>query len=195
MTLQSICVYCGASFGELADYRRAAEQVGAALAQRDIRLVYGGGQVGLMGVVADACLDAGGRVTGVIPDFLDKKEIAHPRVDDMHIVSSMHERKLKMAEAADAFIALPGGIGTMEELFEVWTWSQLGRHEKPVGVLNVQGYYDPLLTFLDGMRDNGFVEAKHRAMLMEAEDVNALIDAMIGYEHPGAIASLAAHQV
>ena len=194
MSIKSICVYCGANFGGHEAYRGAAETVGHTIAKRGLRLVYGGGQVGLMGVVADACIDAGGDVTGVIPDFLDHKEIAHPRVKDMHIVASMHERKLQMAESADAFIALPGGIGTMEELFEVWTWSQLGQHQKPVGILNVRGYFDGLLTFLDTMRDDGFVEAKHRDMLKTDTNVDALIDAFMAYDYPGTIASLEASQ-
>lgn len=190
MKLRSICVYCGSNTGAGDEYRAAAVAMGEALARRDIKLVYGGGQVGLMGVLADACLDAGGAVTGVIPDFLHHKEIAHPRVSDMHIVGSMHERKHMMADAADAFIALPGGLGTLEELFEVWTWSQLGRHQKPVGLLNVRGYYDQLLGFLDHMRGEGFVEEKHRNMLTCAETPGAVVDALEAYEFPGMIASL-----
>ncbi|MFP4519232.1 MAG: TIGR00730 family Rossman fold protein [Oceanicaulis sp.] len=190
MKLTSICVYCGSNTGAAAEYRSAAKAMGEALAARGIKLVYGGGQVGLMGVLADACVDAGGEVIGVIPDFLHQKEIAHPRVQDMRIVTSMHERKLMMAEESDAFIAMPGGLGTMEELFEVWTWSQLGRHEKPVGVLNVNGYYDGLMDFLDHMRGEGFVEAKHRGMLKCAETPDAIVDALEAYEFPGMIATL-----
>ncbi|MEQ8403678.1 MAG: TIGR00730 family Rossman fold protein [Oceanicaulis sp.] len=190
MKLASICVYCGSSTGASDEYRAAAVAMGETLASRGVRLVYGGGQVGLMGVLADACIDAGGAVTGVIPDFLHHKEIAHPRVSDMRIVSTMHERKHIMADAADAFIALPGGLGTLEELFEVWTWSQLGRHKKPVGVLNVGGYYDQLLGFLDHMRGEGFVEDKHRAMLKCGETPDQVVDALEAYEFPGMIASL-----
>ncbi|MBL4538234.1 LOG family protein [Oceanicaulis alexandrii] len=192
---KSICVYCGSNPGAAPEYAQAAQAVGVKLAQNDIRLVYGGGQVGLMGLVADACIDAGGQVYGVIPDFLHQKEIAHPRVQDMHIVPSMHERKLKMADASDAFIAMPGGIGTMEELFEVWTWSQLGRHEKPVGVLNVNGYYDKLLEFIDHMTGEGFLLDKHRAMLMRGESIEELLEQFEAFEHPGMIATLAAGQV
>jgi len=192
---KSICVYCGSNPGAAPEYAQAAQAVGVKLAQNDIRLVYGGGQVGLMGLVADACIDAGGQVYGVIPDFLHQKEIAHPRVQDMHIVPSMHERKLKMADASDAFIAMPGGIGTMEELFEVWTWSQLGRHEKPVGVLNVNGYYDKLLEFIDHMTGEGFLMGKHRAMLMRGESIEELLEQFEAFEHPGMIATLAAGQV
>ncbi len=192
---KSICVYCGSNPGAAPEYAQAAQAVGETLAQNDIRLVYGGGQVGLMGLVADACIDAGGQVYGVIPDFLHQKEIAHPRVQDMHIVSSMHERKLMMADASDAFIAMPGGIGTMEELFEVWTWSQLGRHEKPVGVLNVNGYYDKLLGFIDHMTEEGFLLDKHRAMLVRGETIEELLEKFEAFEHPGMIATLAAGQV
>ena len=191
---KSICVYCGSNPGAAAEYARAAKAVGVKLAQNDIRLVYGGGQVGLMGLVADACIDAGGEVYGVIPDFLHQKEIAHPRVQDMHIVTSMHERKLMMAEASDAFIAMPGGIGTMEELFEVWTWSQLGRHKKPVGVLNVSGYYDKLLGFIDHMTEEGFLLDKHRAMLVRGETIEELLEKFEAFEHPGMIATLEAGQ-
>ncbi len=188
--MNSVCVYCGSNFGSDPIYTEAAEAMGRTLAERDLRLVYGGGQVGLMGVVADACIDAGGQVLGVIPDFLDHKEIAHPRVQDMRIVSSMHERKLMMADNADAFIAMPGGLGTMEELFEVWTWSQLGRHKKPVGLLNMKGYWDKLTAFLDHMRDEGFVEGRHRDMLLSAETPEAVLEALESYEFPGMIASL-----
>ncbi|MFW6300424.1 MAG: TIGR00730 family Rossman fold protein [Oceanicaulis sp.] len=190
MKLTSICVYCGSNTGAAEEFRAAATAMGETLARRGIKLVYGGGQVGLMGVLADACVDAGGEVIGVIPDFLHQKEIAHPRVQDMRIVTSMHKRKLMMAEESDAFIAMPGGLGTMEELFEVWTWSQLGRHEKPVGVLNVNGYYDGLMDFLDHMRGEGFVEAKHRGMLKCAETPDAIVDALEAYEFPGMIATL-----
>ena len=190
MTLKSICVYCGANTGADPAYAQAARALGAALAGAELTLVFGGGQVGLMGILADAVIDAGGQVTGVIPDFLHHKEIAHPRVTDMRIVSSMHERKMLMAEAADGFIAMPGGLGTLEELFEMWTWSQLGRHEKPLGLLNVNGYWDRMLAFLDHMQGEGFVEPKHRTMLACEDSPEAVIAALQGYEHPGAIASL-----
>ncbi|MCP2669415.1 TIGR00730 family Rossman fold protein [Maricaulaceae bacterium EIL42A08] len=190
MTMKSVCVYCGSNFGSDPIYTETARAMGRTLAERGLRLVYGGGQVGLMGAVADACIDAGGDVLGVIPDFLHHKEIAHPRVQDMHIVSSMHERKLMMADHADAFVAMPGGLGTMEELFEVWTWSQLGRHKKPVALLNMKGYWDKLVGFLDHMRDEGFVESRHRDMLLSAETPDAVLDALESYEFPGMIASL-----
>lgn len=195
LMMKSLCVYCGANPGAAPEYVDMARTVGRTLAELEVRLVYGGGQVGLMGVVADACIDAGGQVTGVIPDFLHHKEIAHPRVQDMHIVGSMHERKQIMADSAEAFLALPGGIGTMEELFEAWTWSQLGRHKKPVGILNVNGYFRGLLAFLDTMHEEGFIEAKHRSMLMEGDTVPEVLEKLQAYEFPGMIATLERGQV
>ena len=192
MTLRSIAVYCGANTGAHPAYAEAARAVGRTLAEQGLRLVYGGGQVGLMGILADAAIDAGGEVTGVIPAFLDHKEIAHPRVKDMQIVDTMHERKMAMAEAADAFIAMPGGLGTLEELFEMWTWSQLGQHEKPLALLNVNGYWDQLSGFLDHMQAEGFVEERHRTMLACADTPEAAIEALKAYEHPGMISSLEA---
>ena len=182
--LNYICVYCGSRTGENPDYKALARHVGETLAQTGRTLVYGGGQVGLMGILADAAIDAGGDVIGVIPDFLALKEVAHPRVQDMHIVDSMHTRKALMAEKAEAFIALPGGIGTMEELFEIWTWTQLGRHKKPVGLLNVNGYFDGLLTFLDRMTKEGFLSEDHRHMLMADTDLDALLERFEAYDAP-----------
>jgi len=195
LSLRSVCVYCGSSAGAAPQYAEAARAMGRTLAERSVRLVYGGGQVGLMGVLADACLDAGGAVTGVIPDFLHHKEIAHARVADMRVVASMHERKQVMADEADAFAALPGGLGTMEELFEVWTWAQLGRHRKPVGLLNVNGYFAGLTGFLDHMLAEGFVEPRHRAMLCEDANPDALLGKLAACEFPGVVASLARHQM
>lgn len=188
--IKSLCVYCGANPGADPEFANAAREVGRYLGSRGCRLVYGGGQVGLMGIVADSTLDAGGSVTGIIPDFLHEAEVAHPGVDDLHVVSSMHERKQMMADEAEAFLAMPGGIGTMEELFEAWTWSQLGRHEKPVGLLNVGGYYDKLLGFLDTMAANGFLQDKHRAMLIDDVAIEPLMERINAYEHPGAIQSM-----
>lgn len=192
--MKSICIYCGSKTGAAPAYAEAAREAGRALAEQGVRLVYGGGRVGLMGVAADACLDAGGQVTGVIPDFLAVREVAHPRVQDMRVVTSMHERKQIMADESDGFIALPGGIGTMEELFEIWTWSQLGRHAKPVGLLNVAGYFDHLLAFLDRMTEEGFIEARHRKALVTADTLDVLIPAMEAHEHPGVIESLSRGQ-
>ncbi len=189
--MKSICVYCGSKTGESPVYAEAARTLGAALAAEGVTLVYGGGRVGLMGVLADACLKAGGEVIGVIPDFLAEKEVAHMGVQDMRVVSSMHERKQLMADLSDGFIALPGGLGTLEELFEIWTWSQLGRHADPVGLYNVHGYFDALLAFLDHVAGEGFVERRHRDLLTVSGDIGDLIARMRAAEHPGAISTLA----
>lgn len=171
----SVCVYCGSRTGELDAYARAARELGALLAHRDVRLVFGGGSVGLMGVLADAVLDAGGKVTGVIPGGLRTRELAHEGVTEMIEVDSMHARKQRMVDLADAFIALPGGIGTMDELFETWTWLQLGIHDKPVGLLNVDGYYDPLMVFLRQMSDRGFLNRDHLDCLIVDADAQQLL--------------------
>ena len=153
----SLCVYCGSRPGMLAQYSEVAQEVGRWIAQHDGQLVYGGGHNGLMGTLADATLEAGGRVVGIIPQALVDKEYAHRGCTELHIVADMHERKHMMAERADAFLALPGGIGTLEEFFEVWTWRQLGYHNKPVGLLNLAGYYDHLLAFLAHSTAQGFM--------------------------------------
>ncbi|OYT72992.1 MAG: Rossman fold protein, TIGR00730 family [Chloracidobacterium sp. CP2_5A] len=173
--LKRVCVYCGSQAARAAAYREAAQMVGKALAQRGIELVYGGGQVGLMGVVAAAALGAGGRVIGVIPERLLEREAAHLGVTEMYVTRTMHERKARMMELSDAFIALPGGIGTLDELFEIWTWRQLGYHAKPVGLLNVAGYYDGLLTFLDRAVEEGFLTPDCRALLLVETDFEALL--------------------
>ncbi|WP_437995540.1 TIGR00730 family Rossman fold protein [Sorangium sp. So ce185] len=173
--LSRICVYCGSSAGASPAYRAAAVQVGELLAARGIGLVYGGGHVGLMGAVADAVLAAGGEAIGVIPHFLNQREIEHRGLTELHVVETMHERKAKMAALSDAFIALPGGIGTLEELFEVWTWTQLGSQEKPVGLLDVAGYYRPLIAFLDHVVAERFLKPGHRAMLQVESDAEALL--------------------
>lgn len=184
--MKSICVYCGSNAGRKPAYTTAARQVGETLAAKGLVTVYGGGQVGLMGEVADAALAAGGKVFGVIPEFIALKEIAHMDLTELHVVQSMHARKAKMVALSDAFIALPGGIGTMEEMFEIWTWSQLGQHRHPVGLLNVEGFYDELVLFLDKMTDQGFLQAEHRAALMVSDRVEALLDMFDGYEAPPA---------
>lgn len=165
MSLRSICVFCGASPGVNPLYREAAEALGRHIAERGLRLVYGGGAVGLMGVVADAALDAGGEVVGIIPRSLERSEIGHQGLTRLVVVDGMHARKARMAELSDAFIALPGGLGTLEELFEVWTWGQLGYHAKPLGLLEVNGFYDKLSGFLDHLVEEGFVRLPHRQML------------------------------
>jgi uncharacterized protein (TIGR00730 family) len=174
----SLCVYCGSRGTEHPSYVQAAADVGRLLARQGGRLIYGGGGVGLMGVVADAALAEGGEVIGVIPQQLMDREVGHPGLTRLHVVQTMHERKRLMAEQADAFLALPGGIGTFEELFEVWTWRQLGYHDKPVGLLNVQGYYDGLLDFLSHARAQGFLSPAQHEILQVGSDASALLDSL-----------------
>ncbi|MEA1943064.1 MAG: TIGR00730 family Rossman fold protein [Pseudomonadota bacterium] len=184
--MKSVCVYCGSNSGRNPVFVETARNVGAALAGRGIQIVYGGGRVGLMGELADAALAAGGRVQGIIPEFLALKEIAHLELTDLHVVRSMHARKAMMVQLSEAFIALPGGIGTMEELFEVWTWAQLGHHTHPVGLLNVDGYYDDLVAFLDRMNGEGFLNDAHRRSLVVADQIDTLLAAFETYQAPPA---------
>lgn len=173
-----VCVFTGASRGLRTAHAVAAEHFGAELARRGHRLVYGGGHVGLMGVLADAVLEGGGEVIGVIPQHLMDRELAHGGVTDLQVVPDMHTRKARMAEQADAFVAMPGGIGTLEELFEVWTWAQLGLHTKPIGTLNVNGFFDHLLAFCDQMVADGFLPEDSRGHLVVADSPAALLDAL-----------------
>jgi uncharacterized protein (TIGR00730 family) len=182
--MRSVCVYCGSSAGDRPEYVDAARALGHALAQRGTELIYGGAQVGLMGHVANAVLERGGRVIGVIPQMLVRKEIAHAGLTALHVTASMHERKQKMADLSEGFIALPGGIGTFEELFEIWTWGQLGLHRRPCGLLNVAGYYDDLVRFLDHATASGFIRAEQRAMLSVESDVDALLARFDAYAAP-----------
>jgi hypothetical protein len=182
--LKRICVFCGSSNGARDTYVAAAQQIGAGLARRGLEVVFGGGRVGLMGAVADAALDAGGRVIGVIPKALMDKELAHQRLIELHVVRSMHERKALMADLADGFIALPGGFGTLEEFCEIFTWTQLGFHNKPCGILNVDGYYDTLLRFFDQTVTEGFVRVQHRALILTANDTEHLLDQMLAAQPP-----------
>jgi uncharacterized protein (TIGR00730 family) len=182
--ITSVCVFAGSNMGARREYAAAARDVGRVLAERGIDLVYGGARVGLMGVAADATLAAGGRVTGVIPSALVAKEVAHNGLTDFRVVSSMHERKALMSELSDAFIALPGGWGTWEEFFEVLTWSQLGLHAKPCGLLNVDGYFDRLLSFVDHSIDEGFVRREYRSMISVSVSPAALLDAFASYQPP-----------
>jgi uncharacterized protein (TIGR00730 family) len=175
--MERLCVFCGSRPGAHPDYLRAAEELGRALAGRGIALVYGGGSVGLMGAVADALLDAGGEAVGVIPRALVDREIAHPGVADMRVVDSMHERKALMTELADGFVALPGGTGTLDELFDVFTWSQLGLHSKPIGLLDARGYFARLVGFLDHAVEERFLPVEHREMLVVEERAEALLEA------------------
>jgi hypothetical protein len=184
--MKSICVFCGSNAGHDPRYRAAAEDLGRLLAERRIDLVYGGGNVGLMGALADACLAAGGTVVGVIPEALLGKEVAGRHVDHraltrLEVVESMHTRKARMAELADGFIALPGGFGTFEEFCEVLTWGQLGFHGKPIGLLNVNGFYDPLLALFARAVAEGFLRDENRAMALAADDIASLLAAMTAY--------------
>jgi uncharacterized protein (TIGR00730 family) len=179
--LRRVCVFCGSKHGVRPEYTEAARAMGAALAAAGIGLVYGGGRVGLMGVVADAVLDAGGEVIGVIPDHMSDREIAHYGVTDLRVVGSMHERKALMYELSDGFVALPGGLGTLEELFEITTWSQLGLHAKPTGLLDVAGFYTPLVRFLDQLVTEGFIAGRHRRLLRVADKPSALLEQLAAF--------------
>ena len=182
--MDRICVFCGSARGVDPAYAEAARLTGTALARRGLGLVYGGGHVGLMAVVADAALAAGGEVIGVIPDALAARELAHTGVTDLRIVGSMHERKALMASLSDGFIALPGGYGTLEELCEVLTWAQLGLHPKPCGLLNTRGYFNHLLALFDHAVTEGFLLPVHRALVLEETDPEALFDRLAAYQPP-----------
>lgn len=179
-----ICVYLGSSPGRSPLYREAAEQFGTLLAQRGIGLVYGGGQVGLMGVIADAVCAGGGEVIGVIPEALRAREKDHHGITELHVVKSMHDRKALMAKLSDGFVTLPGGIGTFEEMFEAWCWSQLGYHAKPVGLLNVGDFYDGLIQFVDKIVAEGFLQDRHRQMLLIERDPEVLLERIIKFVPP-----------
>ena len=185
--MRRVCVFCGSSFGNKPDYAASAEALGRLIAASGLGLVYGGGNVGLMGVVADAALAAGGEVIGIIPEAMMKWEVGHLDLTELRVVATMHERKAAMAELADGFIALAGGIGTMEELFEVWTWGQLGLHDKPLGFLDVAGYYGHLHAFLDLMTAEGFLKPRHRDMVMVESDPETLLTRMGAYAPPATI--------
>jgi uncharacterized protein (TIGR00730 family) len=182
--IRRLCVFCGSSEGREPGHRRLAEALARALAERGIGIVYGGAGVGLMGALADAALAAGGEVIGVIPQALIEREIGHPGLTELRIVGSMHERKALMAELADGFVALPGGIGTLEELFEVWTWGQLGLHAKPCALLDTGGFYGPLVAFLDQLVGAGFVREAHRDMLLTVHSPEELLTAFAAYRPP-----------
>ncbi len=175
----TVCVFCGSRSGGNTDYEAAARSMGQAIGRRGMQLVYGGGNVGLMGIVADAALQAGARVVGVIPDSLMRREVGHRGLSELHVVPNMHVRKRMMAERADAFVALPGGIGTFEELFEVWTWRQLRYHDRPIGLLDVANYYTPLLTFLRNSVDEGFLDADQLASLYVDTQPGDLLDTLV----------------
>ncbi|HWF75184.1 MAG TPA: TIGR00730 family Rossman fold protein [Solirubrobacteraceae bacterium] len=183
MKLERVLIFCGSSPGRRPEYAQAAAGLGRLLAERRIGLVYGGASVGLMGAVADGALELGGEVIGVIPRRLVESEIAHAGLSDLRIVETMHERKALMAELADAIIALPGGTGTLDELFEMFTWSQLGLHRKPIGMLNVAGYWDGLLAFLDHMVQERFIYAEHRDALLVEREATALLERLGSFQH------------
>lgn len=182
--MKRVCVYCGSSSGSRPEYRAAAEHLGRRLAERGLGLVYGGGNVGLMGVLANAVMAAGGEVVGVIPEALLAWEVGHRDVTRLHVVGSMHERKALMADLSDAFMALPGGIGTMEEMFETWTWGQLGYHRKPLALLDVAGYFGKLTGFIDLMVEEGFLQAQHREFIHIGTDADAVLDHFATYVPP-----------
>lgn len=182
--MNRICVFAGSSSGAKAEYSAAARELGRVLARRKLGLVYGGARVGLMGALADEALAGGGHVIGVMPEALVAKEVAHRGLTELRVVSSMHERKAMMADLSDGFVALPGGWGTVEELFEILTWAQLGFHRKPCGLLNVQGYFDRLLSFVDYSVDEGFVRREQRAMLSVSTAPGELLDLFAAYEAP-----------
>ncbi|HTR09552.1 MAG TPA: TIGR00730 family Rossman fold protein [Paraburkholderia sp.] len=182
--MKAVCVYCGSSYGANPIYTDAAQAFGRALVASNLALVYGGGKVGLMGVIADTVMAGGGRAIGVIPELLVDKEVGHAGLTELHVVPDMHQRKKMMADFADAFVALPGGAGTLEELFEVYTWAQLGYHRKPVGILNIGGFYDPLMALLDHTVREGFMREAYREMLQTDSDPAALIAKLQRYHAP-----------
>lgn len=182
--IKSICIYCGSNLGRLDAYTVAAHALAESLVNRDIRLVYGGAGIGVMGIIADHVLKLGGQAAGVIPEALVRKEVAHQNLTELHITHSMHERKTLMAELSDGFIALPGGLGTLEELFEIWTWAQLGFHDKPCGLLNVEGYFDALIKFLDHALSEQFIKPTHRDLLIVETVPEVLLDRYANFQPP-----------
>jgi uncharacterized protein (TIGR00730 family) len=182
--MKAVCVFCGSSAGRDPAYREAAVSAGHALARAGLSLVYGGGKVGLMGAVADAALAAGGRVVGVMPRALAEREIAHTGLSELHVVETMHERKTRMADLSDGFIALPGGAGTLEELFEQWTWAQLGIHGKPCGLLNAKGYFQPLIAMIERAVAEGFVAKTYADILVVGTDIEAILRRFASYVPP-----------
>ena len=182
--MDRVCVFCGSSKGSRAIYAQSARALGTLLAGKGIGLVYGGGNVGLMGIVADAVMEGGGEAIGVIPEALVQRELAHRAITELIVVRSMHERKAKMAELSDAFIAMPGGYGTFEEFCEIITWAQLGLHRKPCAILNVEGYYDPLLALFDRAVAEGFVHPSNRQLVLQGTEPNGLLNLLAAYKPP-----------
>jgi hypothetical protein len=188
VTLTTLCVFCGSSDSVDPAYLAAAADLGRLLAERELSSVYGGGRTGLMGALAQAALAKGGRVVGVLPRFFDTPALAERSLSELELVDSMHERKARMAELADGFIALPGGFGTFEELFEILTWAQIGLHQSPIGVLNVQGYFDPLIELIEHAAAQGFIYGEHRQLLQIESEPGALLERMTAYQPPGDLA-------
>ena len=182
--MKRICVYCGSNPGRRPEYTAAAKALAKTLCENGLGLVYGGAKIGIMGAIADTMIEHGGEVIGVMPQSLVDREVAHPGLTRLEVVASMHDRKAMMAELSDGFIALPGGIGTLEEIFEVMTWAQLGFHKKPCALFNVEGYYDKMAAFLDHVVEEGFVKAEHRGILMNISEPAALIKTFKTYEAP-----------
>lgn len=182
--MKSVAIYCGSALGHAEHFARTAREVGQRIAQRGLTLVYGGGCSGLMGVMADGALDAGGKVVGVMPHLLVESEIAHPHLTELYIVETMHERKAKMAELADGFVALPGGSGTFEEIFEQWTWAQLGIHQKPCAFLNVAGYYDAMFAMIEASMKNGFTLERHVNKLICSDNFDDILQRLEAYQPP-----------
>jgi uncharacterized protein (TIGR00730 family) len=182
--VKTICVYCGSSDKIHSDYLEAARNMGMAIAQRGLKLVYGAGRTGLMGALADGALQAGGEVIGVIPSYFNTNQLAHQNLAHLEVVDTIQQRKARLAELGDAYIALPGGYGTLDEFFEILTWAQVGLHSKPVGLLNVRHYYDPLLIFIRQAQTEGFIYDEHRALLLCAEQPGELLDALSSYRPP-----------
>ena len=179
-----VAIYCGSAEGNSPEYANGVKVLGVYLAEQGIDVVYGGGNVGLMGIIANAALQAGGKVVGVIPQHLKLKEIAHPGLTELYVVADMHERKAKMSELADAFVALPGGVGTLEEMFEIWTWGQLGLHDKPCAFYNINGFYDPLFTMVESMQQAGFVKQSYIDMIIKVNTPKTLVSAFQTYQAP-----------
>lgn len=182
--MKNIAIYCGSSAGPDAEYRSQAEKLGRYLAENRLHIIFGGGKVGMMGILADAALEAGGRVTGVIPGFLHVKEVAHDGLSELITVETMHQRKSLIEQMCDAAIALPGGFGTLDELFEMLTWGQLGLHDKPVGILNTNGFFDPILAAMDRMVRDGFLKDVNRDMVLVSQQVEDLLERMQAYRPP-----------
>lgn len=182
--MEAVCVYCGSSDKIVSPYLEAAWEMGAAIARRGLQLVYGAGSTGLMGAVADGALDEGGEVIGVIPEMFNTPQLAHKKLTSIEVVPDMHTRKARIADVSDGFVALPGGFGTLEEIFEILTWAQIGLHTKPVGFLNTSGFYDPLLVFLDRVEQEGFMYAEHNSLYSCSTEPDALLDLMSGYRPP-----------